>query len=397
MSGTAFILVINLSVATLLGAAFLGIAMYDRARVSARWMALVYFLGALDFLLEFSIPFMPAARIGAYLAFAAALAAFIVGVARLYDARVPWAAIAGVLVVTVALWPIIDAMPRNDLLRQFLYQAPYAAMQAMGAAIVWRHAPRLLPDRALALLLALATAHYLAKPFIARAAGGVGDSPRAYMDTLYALFSQSLGTVLGLAVALMVLTILLRGVLADVIDQSRTDKLSGLLNRRGFEEGRELLMRQRALNGLPVSLILCDLDRFKEVNDTHGHASGDCVIQAFAAILGQTVGAHQQAARIGGEEFAILLPGSNLAAARMMAEGIRVAFSGSVVAGIPAGTRLSASFGVAEAQPEETADALFARADHALYQAKREGRDRVCISLAPHTGGSDSRFRRRLD
>ena len=96
------------------------------------------------------------------------------------------------------------------------------------------------------------------------------------------------------------------------------------------------------------------------------------------------------AARIGGEEFAVLLPGSNLAAARIVAEGIRSAFSHTRVEGVPADAHLTASFGVAEVQPGETADELFRRADNALYDAKRSGRDRVCLSLAPHNGSSSA-------
>lgn len=388
MTGAAFVLAINVSAAGLLAAAFVGIAVYDRTRTSARWFALAYGLAALNFLLEFSIPLLPVARAGAFLAFAATLATFTAGVARLYDARVPRLAIACVLVAALVLWPVIDSMPREDFVRQMLYQAPYAAMQAIGAVIIWRHGPAQVPDRALALLVTLTAAHYPAKPFIARAAGGVGDSPQAYMHTLYALFSQSIATILGLAVALTLLTILLRGVLTDAIAQSRTDKLSGLLNRRGFEERRDWVMRGHTAGDLPVSLVLCDLDRFKQVNDIYGHASGDRVIQAFARLLEQTLGPHHHASRIGGEEFAVLLPGSNLAAARIVAEGIRSAFSHAEVDGVPDDARLTASFGVAERQPGETAEELFRRADNALYDAKRGGRDRVCLSLAPHGGRS---------
>lgn len=388
MTGAAFVLAINVSAAGLLAAVFVGIAVYDRTRSSARWFALAYGLGALNFLLEFSIPLLPIVRAGAFLAFAATLAAFTVGLARLYDVRVPRVAVAGVLVAAVALWPIIDSMPREDFVRQILYQAPYAAMQAIGAIIVWRHAPARVTDRVLALLLALTTVHYLAKPFIAIAAGGVGDRPQAYMHTLYALFSQTSAAILGLAVALTVLTILLRAVLSDVIVQSRTDKLSGLLNRRGFEERRDWIMRRHRAGDLPVSLVLCDLDRFKQVNDIYGHASGDRVIQAFAGLLDEAVGPHHHAARIGGEEFAVLLTGSDLAAARVVAEGIRSAFAHVGIEGIPNDARLTASFGVAEAQPGESAEDLFRRADNALYDAKRGGRDRVCLSLAPHNGTS---------
>jgi diguanylate cyclase (GGDEF)-like protein len=277
-------------------------------------------------------------------------------------------------------------MERGSLVRLVLYQAPYAALQFAGAVIVWRWGPGLLPDRLLAGLNTLAGLHYVAKPLLARASGGVGPNPEAYINTLYALFSQSLGTVLGVAIALTLLVILVRDLIVEITVQSRTDKLSGLLNRRGFEEGRDEVMRRRSRNGLPVSLVLCDLDRFKGINDSYGHSVGDEVILTFAQLLKRVAAEHHVVGRVGGEEFAILLPGTNLAAARIMAEGIRMAYSAAVVPGISPETSLTASFGVAEASRGETAEDLFRRADHALYEAKSSGRNRVHCSFATHSG-----------
>jgi diguanylate cyclase (GGDEF)-like protein len=386
MTGAAFVLAINLAVAGLLGMAFLAIAVYDRARVSARWFALTYGLGVVYFALEALIPMLPGTRMAAYLAFAAALAAFNVGLARLYNAPVPWRLLAALLIAAVAVWPVVDSMERGSLVRLVLYQAPYAALQFAGAVIVWRWGPGLLPDRLLAGLNTLAGLHYVAKPLLARASGGVGPNPEAYINTLYALFSQSLGTVLGVAIALTLLVILVRDLIVEITVQSRTDKLSGLLNRRGFEEGRDEVMRRRSRNGLPVSLVLCDLDRFKGINDSYGHSVGDEVILTFAQLLKRVAAEHHVVGRVGGEEFAILLPGTNLAAARIMAEGIRMAYSAAVVPGISPETSLTASFGVAEASRGETAEDLFRRADHALYEAKSSGRNRVHCSFATHSG-----------
>jgi diguanylate cyclase (GGDEF)-like protein len=386
MTGAAFVLAINLAVAGLLGMAFLAIAVYDRARVSARWFALTYGLGVVYFALESLIPMLPGTRMAAYLAFAAALAAFNVGLARLYNAPVPWRLLAALLIAAVAVWPVVDSMERGSLVRLVLYQAPYAALQFAGAVIVWRWGPGLLPDRLLAGLNTLAGLHYVAKPLLARASGGVGPNPEAYINTLYALFSQSLGTVLGVAIALTLLVILVRDLIVEITVQSRTDKLSGLLNRRGFEEGRDEVMRRRSRNGLPVSLVLCDLDRFKGINDSYGHSVGDEVILTFAQLLKRVAAEHHVVGRVGGEEFAILLPGTNLAAARIMAEGIRMAYSAAVVPGISPETSLTASFGVAEASRGETAEDLFRRADHALYEAKSSGRNRVHCSFATHSG-----------
>lgn len=390
MTGAVFILVINAAVAGLLSLAFLSIAVYDRSRISARWFAGVYGLGMVYFALEALIPVLPGARMGAYLVFAAALAVLVVALARLYDAPVPRRVLAALLFAAVILWPVIDGMDRTSFLRVALYQAPYAALQLTAAMVVWRWGPGLLTDRILAILNVLTAFHYVSKPFIAQMSGGVGASPEAYVGTLYALFSQSIGTILGVAIALMLLVILVRDLIAEVTVQSQTDKLSGLMNRRGFEDGRDRVMRRRAQNGMPVSLIVCDLDRFKQINDTYGHSTGDEALRAFARLLKTMTEEHHLVGRIGGEEFAILLPGASLAVARMLAEGIRTAYASTAVPGIPSHVHLTASFGVAEAGPGETASDLFRRADHALYDAKSAGRDRVHCSFATHPGSKSA-------
>jgi diguanylate cyclase (GGDEF)-like protein len=134
-----------------------------------------------------------------------------------------------------------------------------------------------------------------------------------------------------------------------------------------------------------VSLVIADLDHFKGVNDSFGHACGDRVIEAFAGFLREAAGQDHVAGRIGGEEFAILLPGANLMAARVLAEGTRSAFSALPIGGLPADHRCTASFGVAELGSGEDFGQLMRRADQALYEAKKSGRDRVCLSAAPAT------------
>jgi diguanylate cyclase (GGDEF)-like protein len=162
--------------------------------------------------------------------------------------------------------------------------------------------------------------------------------------------------------------------------RSETDTLSGLLNRRGFERRADAAMASAIDQRLPVSLVIADIDHFKSVNDTYGHAAGDNVIAAFAAFLGTAASDHHVAGRIGGEEFAIILPGTNLTAARLFAEGARSALAAMPVEGLPEDRRVTASFGVAELLPGEGTSSLMRRADAALYQAKNDGRDCVRIS-----------------
>ena len=200
------------------------------------------------------------------------------------------------------------------------------------------------------------------------------------------MISQSLGSVFGIAIALMMLAILVSDILAQATQKSETDTLSGLLNRRGFEARAEMAVRDAARQGIAMSLVICDIDHFKAVNDLLGHASGDRVIAAFAGFLRSAAANHHAAGRIGGEEFAVILPGTNLLAARLFAEGARNAFSALRVDGLPQDRRFTASFGVAELAPGESITDLLIRADAALYEAKNSGRDCVRVSqprLAP--------------
>ncbi|MBX3529476.1 MAG: diguanylate cyclase [Rhizobiaceae bacterium] len=382
MSGGAFILAINLSVAGFLAAAFLAIAIYDPVRVSARWFALGYAFGAANFILEFAISFSGyggALSVAAYAVFLSALVAFNAGIARLLDLRVPWRTVAAIALAGVAVRLAIDGMDRTTLLRMSFYQAPYAVMQAVGVWLVWSARTRKPLELLLLCVLALTTVHYMLKPFILRLSGGTGSGPETYLQTTYAMFSQTSGTILAFALALVLLVILVRNVLSDITTRSETDALSGLLNRRGFEERRDTAIRQKLLNGLPVALIACDLDHFKAVNDTLGHAAGDRVITAFGDMLRDNLLPHQTAGRIGGEEFAILLPGSNLAAARLFAESIRAMLAVAEIEGLD-GRHFTASFGVAELHNGERAAEFEARADAALYAAKARGRDRVEVA-----------------
>ncbi len=133
--------------------------------------------------------------------------------------------------------------------------------------------------------------------------------------------------------------------------------------------------------------MIADLDRFKALNDRHGHAAGDRVIAEFAARLRIAAGTRGVAGRLGGEEFAVLLPLADPAAARLLAEAVRAVFSAEAIDGLPPEVRVTASFGVAARSGDESLADLMRRADEALYHAKKGGRDSVRVSYqrAPET------------
>jgi diguanylate cyclase (GGDEF)-like protein len=149
---------------------------------------------------------------------------------------------------------------------------------------------------------------------------------------------------------------------------AETDSLTGLLNRHALEHA--LPEHGEA----PVCVVMLDVDHFKEVNDRHGHAMGDVVLEDIARALRRATRLEDHAIRYGGEEFLLVLPNASPEAAYETAERVRAGVTASVTA---AGDRISVSAGVAARRPGETRDALIARADAALYEAKRAGRDRT--------------------
>jgi diguanylate cyclase (GGDEF)-like protein/PAS domain S-box-containing protein len=163
-----------------------------------------------------------------------------------------------------------------------------------------------------------------------------------------------------------------------------TDPLTGALNRRAFTE-RSVIEGDRARRGnYAVSVVICDLDHFKAINDSHGHASGDRVLKTFTAIVQEMIRPSDALGRIGGEEFAILLPGSDAAAAMRVAERVRARFGATLVP-VADGAELTAtaSFGVAAWSGDQSLEAAMQAADAALYAAKAGGRDCVKLSKEP--------------
>ena len=162
------------------------------------------------------------------------------------------------------------------------------------------------------------------------------------------------------------------------LERSATvDSLTGLWNRYKIEGVLEREVARAARYGNSLSTILLDIDRFKSVNDTYGHAAGDLLLREFAQVLRDSVREVDEAGRLGGEEFLVVLPETDASSARTLAEALR-----QRIAGTPFSTagQCTASLGVAQYQPGESPLALITRADQALYRAKAAGRNRVRLA-----------------
>jgi diguanylate cyclase (GGDEF)-like protein len=171
--------------------------------------------------------------------------------------------------------------------------------------------------------------------------------------------------------------------------QATTDDLTGLVNRRRFIEALDSEIVRASTFRSPLSVVLGDLDHFKLVNDRFGHQTGDEVLRRFAGLVREHLRDVDVPGRIGGEEFAILLPGTDATGAVAVAERIRRSLRS--LRPTPDGSRpVTASFGVAQLVTGETGDELLRRADVALYRAKSEGRNRVTVEGQQAASDSDS-------
>ncbi|MBS9722238.1 GGDEF domain-containing protein [Tianweitania sp. BSSL-BM11] len=384
MSGGGFILIINMAVAVLVAGAFLFMAAYDNKATAPRWLILSCVLAFSYVGLEFAVDLLPNAEflvVATYMSLAFGMACLTVGLARTYNQPVPSLAIVVLLFFALATIMIHDGTPKLSLLPMFFYQLPYALLQVLAASVVMRSQRKRALDYGLLAVVLATSAHFLAKPLIALWIGSIGTTPSAYISTSYAIVSQTLSAIFFLAMGLMIIMVMMRDTLGVMMVKSETDPLSGVLNRRGFEERAAPLLHVYQGSQVPLSMILCDLDHFKSVNDTYGHGTGDLVIAGFARQLTLASAAGQIVGRVGGEEFAIIYPGANLPMARIYAEGLRGSFAALSIPGAPPGRTFTASFGVAELQKGETVHSLMARADTALYLAKTAGRD--CVRIAP--------------
>jgi diguanylate cyclase (GGDEF)-like protein len=161
--------------------------------------------------------------------------------------------------------------------------------------------------------------------------------------------------------------------------QATVDPLTGAFNRR-YLERRLLAEASRARRSkLPLAVAVADLDYFKGVNDRYGHAAGDTALRAFVAVLTQTLRTEDVVARVGGDEFCMLFPGTTAQAAATGLERCLHGLRGTEIEVAGARFRVSGTFGVAQLAPEQGPEAAMARADEALYRAKAAGRGRVLV------------------
>jgi two-component system cell cycle response regulator len=177
----------------------------------------------------------------------------------------------------------------------------------------------------------------------------------------------------------------LRDTMQLSVEMAITDVLTGLHNRRYMETHLATLTEQAAAKRKPLTLMMLDIDYFKSINDTHGHDAGDDVLREFAVRIRKSIRGIDLACRLGGEEFVVVMPETDISIAAMVAERLRRSIANDPFAIEGGGKKVDVtiSIGLAGLEgPNESARELLKRADQALYQAKRDGRNRVVSAAA---------------
>ena len=368
--------------ALIFSAAFFILWWHQRRHRYIAILGFAFLACAVAFVLQyFAIFGVTASKVVSNLLFLSGGVCLAIGILGRYDRSLPlaWLVLFPLIGFAVFAWFMFVEPSLTN--RMYAINFCFGAMALAMVAELRRVPNRQFIDNALLVTLLIKGIIFFARPIVAVWVDGPYETYDNFHESLYWTMLTFSTSFFLPVLALLLVTAIALGAMEKLRVESHTDPLSGLLNRRGFQEGVADVLRTSRRKQMPAALVICDLDHFKSINDTWGHVSGDAVIVAFADCLRGCVGPRHVVGRIGGEEFAVLLQGANCGVGRLFAEGARTAFSVLRIPHLPAGTRLSASFGVAQWQPGEPVQELLSRADAALYQAKKDGRD--CVRVAP--------------
>ncbi|WP_458760800.1 diguanylate cyclase [Afipia sp. TerB] len=359
-------------VAALLGAMLLFFWRQEKIPALGWWGA-AYILGAASI----SLWIAGGAALGPWLALAINAVGFIAcglvwDAARVFHGRAP--SIVGVI-AGAAVWvaAIILVHPLSDQARMTLGAAIVAVYAALTATELWRERRKSLRSRWPAVIVPMLHGMVLMMPILISdlvIAQGGGLSGMWVAAFAVELVLYAVGTVFIIFMLVSERTVSAHKLAASV------DPLTGLLNRRGFSEATTRMIEREAKAGRSITVMIFDIDHFKSVNDTYGHAAGDEILKVFANVVVNTLRITDLVGRVGGEEFAALLPAA-MDEALTAAERVREAFQNAGVAVDDEPLATTVSIGVAGGPANTELEVLMASADTALYQAKRGGRNRV--------------------
>lgn len=368
---------------------FLVLWQQTRDMRSLLWFSGSYFLGAAAMFGDFLRIAMNPDFASAFLSvlYLAATILFCAGLYALHGKRPPFRGIAVSALALLALFSWLRYGVKDMALCTWVINGGNAAYYLFA---IYHLRDRMTHriDRAMQALLVASALLMMVRTGLVLWYEGATMPGAGYNGSLEAVTLQLLIAVSALAAA----GVLFARYVADIVRRltvtGETDPLTGLLNRRGFEARLGAIAATSAKRNGEHAVIIADLDRFKAVNDTHGHDAGDEVIRSFARLLSEFARDCDLVVRWGGEEFLVLVANADAVAARLFAEAVRTRWE-SLRHDSLGGETVTASFGIACWCGGQDVSAAIERADKAVYRAKREGRNRVLL-LAPEAVGEDA-------
>lgn len=346
-----------------------------RSDLSAMLIGASYLVGALAFVVDIFLVHSENLFLRTVIAATYAVTAILVvgGVNVYYRKSVPWRTFGIMLMCHLVLYATLMVL-KLDWIRSLTVNFGVGLIFVVGLYRIRNHVSGPLDKLLFGVGLINCAQCFIRPVTIAVLAGGSLD-PVGHDETIFVVSLHLFMAISAIATAMSMFLVLGRDVIEELQTRSDTDPLTGLLNRRGLEKKAGVILAKTKHR--PLSVVVADIDKFKAVNDTYGHSTGDEVIQLIGSVLLDGVPAGALATRLGGEEFMAFLPDTDLIEARLIAENLRQLFE---AASLRSGTdvvKCTASFGVAQAREHETLDELSVRADRALYHAKNAGRN--CI------------------
>lgn len=364
----------------------------DRALLDWAWAGFGFFAGYLVGLLLLTIPERIPVWLSATLAntlIGAGHGFLLLGVQR-YLGRPRWVWAVAVLVAAMFLVMYFVPELRSSLrMRIITISGAYVFLDVVAGVLLWRYRASGLTvfRRATAVVLLLFAG------FLTLRLGYALVSPAlttSFVQDPFQMVAFLMNTMFCFVLTVALALLMFRGKELEMRRMARRDSLTGLYNRYSLAEFASREVSRCDRSNTPLSLMMFDLDDFKELNDRNGHSVGDRILERIADEVRRSLRETDLAFRIGGEEFLLLLPGTNAGEASWVAEHLRVAIAKATVSGAHGPARTSASFGVAEHRTgRESWEDTMRRADAALYEAKRAGRNRVAVDELPEgeTGG----------
>ncbi|HYS83546.1 MAG TPA: diguanylate cyclase [Bradyrhizobium sp.] len=339
-----------------------------------RWWGTAYLLGAVSVALSTLASNMLGAMLSLALnAVGFAACGMVWNAARVFHGRRP--NLPGLLLGAM-VWVAAVTMlkPEASAIRFMIGAAIVAVYAALTAAQLWSERRKTLQRRWPAIVVPVLHGLVLMLPILL--GGLLRPHDDAFASSIWVtVFSIEL-VLYAVATVFVIFMLVSERVVTAHKTAASTDPLTGMFNRRGFAEATSRVIEREANAGRPVTVLIFDLDHFKSINDRFGHSAGDEILKLFATVVLSTLRITDLSGRVGGEEFAALLP-CPLEEGVIAAERVREAFadSGIVVEDGPVDTTVS--IGVAGGPAGTELEVLLAAADSALYQAKRNGRNRV--------------------